>query len=482
MAKINFIYRGKSETGKLSIRLTHGLKDNKNIDIRVSSSIVSKKDYWLKRTTKKSGKTGLKHLRLNELPNNGTPNYKEHKQLLEKLVVNILSDFVRDFNNGAAITSDWLKETIENNILALDTKKKQLTAAAEQKQIADAKKELEDRTYSANLMSNAIKSMFIKYKTNKDELKKYKTTFNKFCEFQTSQNTIFKTIDLNQEFADKFINWALIENRHKKAYINAVLKRLRYSVVNVYENDDDDIIRVSKKLRSFKMLKNVNIDKEVVNLNYDEIDQIDNTKVDDNLLDAKKAILIGCETGLRYSDFNKLNDANIENVEGVNYWQFRTEKTKALVHIVISERIIDLLTRYGLPKTKYPNDDIKLNRDIKIVCRYAKLNQVVKGSKQKVLMINGRKQKRNVSGLYKKHKLITTRSFRRSFATNYYGKIKTEFITAITGHADEKSLRVYLNKKDDSNIVKSKEQIDAFHKERKEKKENIKLTIIPKAI
>ncbi|MFT5751829.1 MAG: hypothetical protein ACI86L_001334, partial [Dokdonia sp.] len=49
MAKLFFIYRGTKELGNLSIRLIHGTE----IDYRVSSSIVSKKEYWFKRTTKK---------------------------------------------------------------------------------------------------------------------------------------------------------------------------------------------------------------------------------------------------------------------------------------------------------------------------------------------------------------------------------------------------------------------------------------------
>jgi integrase len=269
--------------------------------------------------------------------------------------------------------------------------------------------------------------------------------------------------------------------KYSKSYTNAILKRLRYSSVNVYENDENDIIKVSKKLNTFKMFNNVYKDKIVVTLNYDELDTIDNTTVKPHLLDAKKAILIGCETGLRYSDLNKLVDTNIQNIDGVNYWKFKTEKTDSVVQITISERILYLINKYGLPQTNYPKNGVKLNEDIKDVCKDAGIDDLTKGNKATVIKINGKKEIRNKRDNYEKHELITTRTFRRSFATNYYGKIDTALITAITGHSTEKQLRAYISVGDSSNILRTKKQIDEFHKERKEKKDNIKLTMIPKA-
>ena len=477
MAQINFIYRGIADLGKLSIRFVHG----KYIDYRISSPIESKKEYWFKRTTK-HGKTVFKHLQLKDLPNNGTQELKDHKKDLEAIKNSILKTFLKDFNNGKPITKEWLKSVILTNTNILYTKDKIRLASQEINQKEDETQKLLNNILKANLLSTAIQKMFVKYQSNKNELKKYKVTYNLLLKYQNSKKQIFKIKDLNQDFADNFKNWSFLDMKYSKSYTNSQLKRFRSSAVNTYENDDDDIIEVSKKLKTFKMFNKVYKDRIVITLNYDELDKIDNKVITDKtLLDAKKAILIGCETGLRYSDLNKLIDTNIKSVDGVNYWKFRTEKTDSVVQITISERILYLINKYGLPQTNYPNNGVKLNKDIKKVCEIAKINETVKGSKATIIKVNGKKETRNIIDKHDKHTLITTRTFRRSFATNYYGKIDTALITAITGHSTEQQLKTYINNKDESNIKRTKKQIDKFHKKRKKDKNNFKLMIIPKA-
>jgi hypothetical protein len=61
--------------------------------------------------------------------------------------------------------------------------------------------------------------------------------------------------------------------------------------------------------------------------------------------------------------------------------------------------------------------------------------------------------KRKELKFYEKHKLMTSHSFRRSFATNYYKKIHTAVLIGITGHSKESLFLTYINKpadKDDN--------------------------------
>ena len=478
MAKVSFIYRGKKESGNLSIRFTHGTTH----DYRASTPIVSKREYWFKRKTK-GGKTSIKHIQLHELNStNATSSLKNHKTELEKIQGDIIGLFITDNNKGIPISKDWLKSAIELYCNVLDTKEKIQIENERKEQETKKEQELHKHITDSNLLSNAIKKMFIKYKTNPNELKKYKVTLALFNKYEISQNRVFKTKDLNQDFADNFKNWALLDMKYKKSYINAQLKRLRSSVIKTYESDDEEIVEVSKTLRSFTMFKNVYKDKIVVTLNYDELDKIDNTVIKDiKLHDAKKSILIGCETGLRYSDQNKLIDSNIKNINGVNYWKFRTDKTDTIVQITITNRILYLIDKYGLPETNYPNNGVKLNKHIKEVCKKCGINEMIKGSLSTKVKVNEESVIRNTTDYHHKYKLIRTRTFRRSFATNYYGKIDTSLITAITGHSTENQLRSYINNHDESNITRTKEQIDQFHESRKKEKNDIKLTVIPKA-
>jgi integrase len=476
MAKVNFLYRGTKETGKLSVRLIHG----KEIDYRVSSPIESKKSYWFKRTTK-NNRTVLKHLQLKEISINDS-NFKTHKTVLEHTQKNVLDSFILDFNKGIPITKDWLKSTIHKHTLNLESKEEIDRVSTELTNDLETEQRRKEHIENANLLSTSIEKMFIRYKTNKNELKKYKVTHGLLLKYQKHQKQVFTIKDLNQDFANRFMNWAFLDMKYSKSYINAQLKRFRSSGVKSYESDEENIIQVSKTLRTFTMFDKVYKDKIVITLNYDELDKIDNKEITDpELLDAKKAILIGCETGLRYSDLNKLVDTNIKNVDGVNYWKFRTEKTDTLVQITVSDRMLYLIEKYGLPQTNYPKNGVKLNEDIKTVCQLSGIDENIKGKKSTVIKINGKKVTRNIIDYHPKHNLITSRTFRRSFATNYYGKIDTALITSITGHSTEQQLRAYINNNDESNVLRTKQQIDQFHKERKEEKNNIKLTLIPKA-
>ena len=475
MAKLNFIYRGKRDTGKLSVRLTHGTQ----IDHRVSSSLSSFKDYWIKRTTKKDGTSGYKHLQRKQLT--GDADLKKHKKKLKKIENAILIMFLNDYNKGVPITKDWLKNAINTTTAVLNTKDKIQDADQAAKAKANDKQKQQQEIIHANLLTTAVEKMFVKYQTNQDELNKYKVTLNLLLMYQKSKKQTFTIKDLNQEFANHFMNWALLDMIYAKSYINSQLKHLRASAVNSYENDEKEVIQISRTLTTFKMFDKIYKDKIVITLDYNELDKIDNTKAPKHLEDAKKAILLGCETGLRYSDLNKLVDTNIKSVNGVNYWKFRTAKTDVLVQIIISERILYLIKKYGLPTTNYPSNGVKLNRDLKAICKEAKLNEQIKGSKATVLKINDKKVIRNIKDYHKKHELISTRIFRRSFATNYYGKIDTALILAITGHSTEQQLKAYINIGDESNITRTKKQMDKYHKERKEAKNNVKLTVIPKA-
>ncbi|TLP80931.1 hypothetical protein [Maribacter sp. ACAM166] len=479
MAKLNFLYRGSKENGKLSIRLIHG----KEIDYRVATPIESEKKYWYRRTTNKLGKTVQKHLQLKDVSTNISGEAYNHKEYLKEVQQSIKILFIRDYNNSIPITSNWLKSAILETVTILNTTEKINLIDSENKRIEQTEETLKDEILQINLLGTAIKKMFIRYKTNNSELKKYKVTLGLLLKYQDYKNQVFTIKELNQDFANHFMNWAFIEMKYSKSYVNAQLKKFRSSAVKAYEADEENNIQVSKTLRSFTMFDKVYKDKIVVTLDYEEIDKIDKKEITDTrLFDAKKAILIGCETGLRYSDLNKLIDTNIKNVDGVNYWKFRTEKTDTVVQITVSNRMQYLIEKYGLPQTNYPNNGVKLNEDIKTVCALSEINESIKGKKSTVIEIKGKKVTRNITDYFPKHDLITTRSFRRSFATNYYGKIDTALITSITGHSTEQQLKAYINNNDESNILRTKEQIDQFHEKRKKEKNNIKLTVIPKVI
>ena len=448
MAAVTYQYRSKKEVGNLSIRLTNGTAKN-GIDLKMSTPIKSKRKYWYN-----TSKRAINFLK--SLPKEATA--KNHKTNLIELKHFIENQFLEDYNNGISITKDWLKAIIEsNNIFDIKDTKEKISKEVEGK----------ERIIKCNLLSNAILSMIDYYSINVNEQKKYKSALSLLKKYQLSTKTVYNTNDLNSKFSSKFMGWCLNEMLYKKSYINKVLMRYRKSVNYVYLNDEEDIIKVSKQLNNFKIFELRKNEKIVVTLNYDELKRIEKLKlIDENLKNARSALLLGCETGLRYSDMNKLNNSNLKTIQGLEFWAFNTSKTGLKVKIIASERLKHLIEVYGLPNLNKKNDDIKLNRLFKQLGKLAKIDEPTEGEVQKVVNIKGKDVKRIVKDIYPKYQLITTRTLRRSFATNYYGKIDTQLIMEVTGHTTEKMLKEYINKDDDTNMIKLKNQIDKFHQQR----------------
>ena len=75
----------------------------------------------------------------------------------------------------------------------------------------------------------------------------------------------------------------------------------------------------------------------------------------------------------------------------------------------------------------------------------AGINELVRGSrKEETEEGSGIYRKRD--GEFKKFELVTSHIGRRSFATNYYGKIPTSFLIYVTGHSTEAMFLNYIGK------------------------------------
>ncbi len=124
----------------------------------------------------------------------------------------------------------------------------------------------------------------------------------------------------------------------------------------------------------------------------------------------------------------------------------------------------------------------KFNNYIKELCKLAKIDNLVKGSK--ICMVDDKGNviekddkgkypvkvvKRTIAGTYKKYELISSHSCRRSFATNKYGELPTPLIMQITAHSTEKTFLNYIGK----STLDFASQIADFYKlqELKERKE-----------
>ena len=115
---------------------------------------------------------------------------------------------------------------------------------------------------------------------------------------------------------------------------------------------------------------------------------------------------------------------------GLAVYQILREFKKSIEKIITKE----------LP---YKLSSQKFNEYLKELCQVCGIDEVTTGTKY-----NPKTQRKEL-GKYPKYELITSHSFRRSFATNYYKKIPTPILIEITGHSKESLFLEYIGKPKD---------------------------------
>ena len=88
--------------------------------------------------------------------------------------------------------------------------------------------------------------------------------------------------------------------------------------------------------------------------------------------------------------------------------------------------------------------DQKFNEYVKELCKIIGFTEEVEGSVMNNIGDDKDKKYRKVKGAYPKYMLVSSHIGRRSFATNFYGKIPTPLLMSATGHTTEKQFLEYI--------------------------------------
>ena len=159
---------------------------------------------------------------------------------------------------------------------------------------------------------------------------------------------------------------------------------------------------------------------------------------------VRDLFIVGCYTGLRFSDLTQLRIENINQQSRVI--KVRTQKTDETVVIPIKKAVSEIIDKYeGHLPTAISNE--KMNEYLKELGKEAKLTDKIE-----IIMTKGGERKREVVN---KHDLITVHTARRSFATNAYLEgVPTISLMKITGHRTEKSFLKYIKISQEDNANK----------------------------
>lgn len=163
--------------------------------------------------------------------------------------------------------------------------------------------------------------------------------------------------------------------------------------------------------------------------------------IDKGEIDAKSRIeqtrdlfIIGCWTGLRRSDINRLDEALFDLKK--DEITIITEKTGEKVTIPMHPFLKELYNKYG---GKFPKltDRANTNRHLQEIGRLAGIDDDV--------IVKENRGGKIISHIYKKYQLIKMHTARRSFATNLYlDGAPTISIMKLTGHTTEMNFLKYI--------------------------------------
>lgn len=262
----------------------------------------------------------------------------------------------------------------------------------------------------------------IDYKTKRE----YARTYYYIQEYEKKRKLRLDFRNINQSFFNDFVAFLqeleLSTNTiwHKTVSLKAVMK-----AANEQELTDNT---------KYKLFKNVSEESQAIALSENELDLLAHFDFSHSfrLERTRDLFLIGCWTGLRFSDFTRIREENIKN----GMLTIQQQKTNEFVTIPLHPVFLRIWEKYkGVLPSNISNQ--KFNDNLKDVCREAGLNEHVLKSITK----GGKKQ----TTIYEKWQLVSSHTARRSFATNLY---KSGFpsisIMQITGHKTESSFLKYI--------------------------------------
>ena len=156
-------------------------------------------------------------------------------------------------------------------------------------------------------------------------------------------------------------------------------------------------------------------------------------------------MIIGFWLGQRVSDLLILQSFQLRDApNGGIYVDIHQQKTDKKVTVgVIDPTALDIL-RHHFPRKLYVP---RFNKYLKLVLKEAGITQMVKGFK-----LNPKTQRKEM-GLFSKYSVIASHDLRRSFATNFFGKITTPILMNMTGHTREATFMSYIGRDPNKDVV-----------------------------
>jgi len=249
-------------------------------------------------------------------------------------------------------------------------------------------------------------------------------------EFEKSEKLYINSID--KHTAESFTRFLKIEQQYSDNYCGQLLKLLKI-ILRDAEKSGLEVHPYSNYIESFKQKSS---DRILHILNPSEIRALKGLKqIPESHKDSYKWLLIGLSIGQRVSDVLKLTSNNLRKAPSGLYIDILQQKTKKAVTVGVADSMIIELLEHEFPEKV---SQVAFNKEIKTLCKLAGIDERVSGFK------NNPKTRRKEVVKAPKYEFITSHIMRRSFASNYYGKIETPLLMNITGDTKETTFLTYI--------------------------------------
>ena len=255
----------------------------------------------------------------------------------------------------------------------------------------------------------------------------YKRALKYIVEYEESSKKHLEFQDLGLQFYEQYTTFL----QHKGLSANTVGREIK--TIKIFLNDAR---KQGKTLNpeylggAFKVTKE---ESDNIYLTKEELNNIYALNLDNNqsLDRVRDLFLIGCYTGLRFSDYSNIKPINISE----DIIKIRTQKTDDLVEIPLHPIVTEILNKYGgeLPKSI---SNQKFNKQLG---RIAKM--CISGNEIKTITKGGKRLNINTE----RWKMVKSHTARRTFATNLYlSGYPAINIMKITGHKTENAFLKYI--------------------------------------
>lgn len=356
-------------------------------------------------------------------------NSEANKSTFSKL--NTLQDFVYDKVNEAQSKAQvidvlWLREKINECFSRVKKTDQSLLTNHIQYIIDNANTRKIKGSTKVGLSENRLKG----YRNFKNIILEYEKTIKKKIHFQ----------DINKPFVDRFSNWLFNTKEYSTNSAGKIIDNLKTVCLDAEKHE----VKVNPYAKQIEGFRERNEDRYIITLSFQELEQIRTAKLEtEGQENARKWLLLGCEIGQRASDLLRITPDNVRFKKGGTYIDIEQKKTGKYISVrVMAPHVINFIEN-DFP---YQISTQKLNKHIKDVCKLAEIKEMVTGRKY------DKKKQRKVLKKYPKWQLVTSHSFRRSFATNYYKKMPTPVLIGITGHSKESMFLEYINQREDKDL------------------------------